>query len=106
MTPSPIRAENQRFMKPSPASNSATTPTAIAATITTVSSFGMIPWSMMRRSSSGFTTVMSASSDVPRRNSAMGQRYGRAYLAMRLTMPGWSFCLVMFGSLANPRMAT
>ena len=36
----------------------------------------------------------------------MGQRYGRAYLAMRLTMPGLSFCLVMFGSLANPRMAT
>ena len=70
MRPSPIRAENQRITKPSTASKIATAATAQASTITTCSLRARMPWSMISRSSSGLTTVITASTTVARRNTA------------------------------------
>ena len=74
MTPSPIRAENQRITKDRPASKSATAATTTASVTTSAWFLARMPLSMMSRSSSGFTTVMRASSDVAMRNAAMSHR--------------------------------
>ena len=78
MRPSPIRAENHRITKPSTASKIATAATAKASRITSCSSRPRMPWSMMSRSSSGLTTVITASTEVAIRNTVRCIRYGRA----------------------------
>jgi len=65
-----------------------------------------MPWSMMSRSSSGLTTVITASTEVAIRNTVRCIRYGRAYDAILRMVPGLSFCLVMEGSIRNPRIMT
>ena len=78
MRPSPIRAENQRITKLSPASRRATAATAIASPITIASSWPRMPRSMIARSSNGLTTVITASTEVASRKMMRWSRYGRA----------------------------
>ena len=75
---SPIRAENHRLTTPRKASTSATPATAPAIPITIAWSRARMPLSMMSRSSSGLTTVISASSAVVTMKAASAPRYGRA----------------------------
>ena len=71
---SPIRAENHRLVTPRTASNSATPATAAASPMTIASFLGRMPLSMMSRSSSGLTTVISASSAVVTMKAASAPR--------------------------------
>ena len=71
---SPIRAENHRLATPRKASNSATAASAPASPITIASFLARMPLSMMSRSSSGDTTVISASSEVVTMNAASAPR--------------------------------
>ena len=57
ISPSPIRAENQRPTSPSPAPTSAATRTRTAETVTTVESPAPMPSSMSRRNSRGCATT-------------------------------------------------
>ncbi len=78
MSPSPIRAENQRMTNPRNASNSATAATAPASSSTIASSRGRMPLSMIFPSSTGLTTVMSESRMVAIRKKVRYSRYGLA----------------------------
>ena len=75
---SPIRAENHRLTTPRKASNSATPATATPMPMTTPSARVRMPLSMICRSSSGLTTVISASRAVVTMKMASATRYGRA----------------------------
>ena len=71
---SPIRAENHRLTTPRKASKKATPATAPAIPITIASFLARMPLSMISRSSSGLTTVISASSAVVTMNTASAAR--------------------------------
>ena len=53
----------------------------------------------------GYDTVTTASSAAARMKIARSSRYGRAYPAIRRTVPGFSRCLVTDGSREKPRIA-
>ncbi len=59
---------------------------------------------MIARSSSGLTTVMSASRTVAKRKSERYSLYGLAYEMIRRTVPGFSFCWVTVGSCLKDRI--
>ena len=71
---SPIREENHRLATPRNASNRATAASAPAIAITMAWFRGRMPRSMMARSSSGLTTVISASSAVVTMNAMSAPR--------------------------------
>ena len=104
MRPSPILAEYQRWPMDSSASNKASPATAAPIASTTPRFRGRMPLSIRLRSSRGTATVMPASSATMIRNKTSSRRYGLAYEAMRRTVPGLSFCWVIFRSLENECM--
>jgi len=100
-----MRAENQRVANESTAPSTARPATAPATHSTTVMSLGRMPSSMMVCSSSGTATAITADSVVSVRKMARSRRYGRAYDAIRRTMPRLSRCWVTDLSRVNERIA-
>ena len=59
---------------------------------------------MTTPSSTGIVTVITALSAAASRKITRCQRYGRAYPAIRRTVPGFNRCLVTDESVVNPRI--
>ena len=74
MSPSPMRAENQRVATESPAPSRASAATAPATHSTTAMSLGRMPSSMMVCSSSGTATAITADSAVSVRKMTRSSR--------------------------------